>query len=174
MSEYVHAVVDKVSAMLEDVDEATSLAELKVLEGLIPEYPEVDVPAVRGSIEERRKVLQNYDVVEELRRLQAQLGQLRTAPLPHVKQKPPAMPNTRKYRLIKTDCFWTSKAQVHVLMEIIKSVCKVGEVVAEQEILDAVELNKELLNTRQDSSRVFLYYKGAGGFLEHGCLVQVY
>lgn len=162
-----------IKAMLEDVKEAATLAELAKLEALIPEYPAVDVPAVRGSIEERRIALSSFDPSIEVVRLLSQLQELknerRPAPLPKVQ-----MPNTRKYRLVKADCSWTKKPQVHVLMEIIKSVCNEGDVVSEETILEAVEANKELLNTQQPSERIFHYYKGTGGFIEHGNLVKEY
>jgi len=160
-------------AMLEDVREAETLAELTKLEELIPEYPDVDIPAVRGSIEERRAALSSFDPEKEMKKLLAQLeeikGGARPAPAPKL-----VLPNIRKYRLIKVDCSWTQKPQVHVLMEIIKSVVQVGEVVDEEVILEAVEANKASLNTRQPSERIFHYYKGAGGFLEHGNLEKVY
>lgn len=162
-----------IKAMLEDVSEAETLAELTKLEELIPEYPDVDVPAVRGSIEERRAALSNFDPMVEMQRLLGELQELRGEKRPEVVSRAP-MPNVRKYKLIKTDCSWTQKPQVHVLMEIIKSVVQVGEVVDEEVLLEAVEKNKAALNTRQTSDRIFHYYKGAGGFLEHGNLERVY
>lgn len=166
-------MTDLQKAMLEDVREAETLAELSKLEELIPEYPDVDIPAVRGSIEERREALSNFDHKKELVRLMGELqelkGESRPTPAPRV-----MLPNIRKYKLVKTDCSWTQKPQVHVLMEVMKSVVSVGEVVEEQALLDAVEANKHLLNTRQDSARVFNYYKSAGGFIEHGNLEKVY
>jgi len=160
-------------AMLEDVREASTLAELTALERLIPEYPNVDVPAVRGSIEERRAALSNFDPATEVGKLWAQLQELRgeQKPAPVVKV---ALPNIRKYRLLKTDCSWTQKPQVHVLMEIIKTVCQVGEVVDEEVILAAVEKHKEALQTRQPSDRIWHYYKGSGGFMEHGQIEKAY
>ncbi len=167
-------MTEKVKYMLEDVMEAETLAELTKLEELIPEYPEVDIPAIRGSIEERRQALSNFDPTQEMQRLLDQLQELRGEAVQVVAAPKLVLQNVRKYRLLKTDCSWTMKPQVHVLMEIIKTVVKVGEVVDEEVILEACEANKAALQTRQTSERIFHYYKGAGGFLEHGNLERAY
>lgn len=167
----------RIVGMLEDVAEAESTEELAVLERLVPEYPEVDIPAVRGSIEERKRTLDRIgaEVVssEAVRMLLRELQELQSRQQP-VRSMEPVRRATRKYRFIHDRLDWTDKRQVHVLMEIIKTVGKVGDVMDEADIEVAVRANAHLLETRQDPMRVFAYYKGAGGFLEHGNFEHAY
>ena len=163
--------------MLEDVREAQSSEELEVLTRLIPEYPEVDLPQVRGSIEERRAELDRYsrevvgtDVVQRLlKRLE-----ILKAQQPEPKQQVQVPRYSRKYKLVHDRLDWTNKPQVHALMQILKMRWKVGDVFEEDEALRLIEDHIDLLDTVQTAERLFAYYKGAGGFGEHGNFEKVY
>ena len=170
-------VRQRISGMLEDVAEAESTQELAILEHLIPDYPEVDIPSVRGSIEERRVTLDRVgkELVssETVQKLFAELSALKSMGQP-VLVEGSERKATRKYRFVHDRLDWTDKRQVHVLMCIIKTVGNVGDVLNEEDIVAAVRANAEALETRQDPARVFNYYKGAGGFLEHGNFERAY
>lgn len=170
-------MTDRVVGMLEDVLEAQSAEELDALVRLIPEYPDVDVSQVRGSIEERRAALDKYsqeivgsDVVQ---RLLQKLQELK-AQEPAAKPKVELPRLSRKYKLVHDRLDWTQKPQVHALMSIIKMRWTVGDVFEEEDLLALIQENIALLNTVQTAERVFAYYKGAGGFLEHGNFEKVF
>lgn len=76
----------------------------------------------------------------------------------------------KKYVLLKKDVAWSTKPQVHALMAIIGAHANEGDVLAEYDIVNMVEANKEVLNTRQPAKRIWDYYKGDHneGLMAHG------
>ncbi len=167
--------VERYKAMVDDVRECETLAELKALEDLGPEFNEVKMAA--AEIAEKRRWLESIDPNDRLRDLLGQLQDLRSRPLlpsPYgggaaVKRAP------RKYKLIKEDVGWSTKPQVHAVMAILKTVVKVGEVADEDQIVEAMEKHCETLQTRQPPRRIWDYYKGASaeGLLEHGNIEKI-
>lgn len=79
-----------------------------------------------------------------------------------VESKPPVhrVRGSRKYVLLKTDVGWSTKPQVHALMQILAAHVEVGQEVDEDDIVRMMEANEEVLHTRQGGKRIWDYYKG--------------
>lgn len=65
-----------------------------------------------------------------------------------------------KYVLLSTDVGWSTKPQVHALMQILGAHVKPGEVVGENDIVNMMVANEAVLATRQGGKRIWDYYKG--------------
>lgn len=165
---------ERLQAMVEDVRDCETLAELQALVDLGPEFDEVG--AAGREIAAKRKQLESVNPNDRLRELLSQLQTLKAQPaseeriqVAFVKRAP------RKYRLLKDDVGWSTKPQVHAVMRILRTIVKVGEVADEDQIVAAMEEHADLLNTRQPPRRIWDYYKGssAEGLLEHGNIDRV-
>ncbi len=166
--------IERYRAMVEDVRGCETLAELKALEDLGPEFEEAK--AAGKEIAAMRKVLESVDPKERLRDLLGQLQDLRSRPVADSPYGGAAIKRApRKYRLVKEDVGWSTKPQVHAVMSILKTVVKVGEVADEDQIIEAMEKHAEALCTRQPPRRIWDYYKGASaeGLLEHGNIERI-
>lgn len=82
---------------------------------------------------------------------------------------------SRKYRLLKTDVSWSTKPQVHAVMAIIAAHAAPGAVLDESDIVEMMEANVAVLNTRQGGKRIWDYYKGGHneGLLAHGNVEKI-
>jgi hypothetical protein len=166
---------ERKQATIEDIREADSIAELDAYQGLLDsgEYREVgDDEDVRMEVASRRIVLGRISPIDELRKLQQQLDRLQAAPTNEVRVSIPRAP--RKYRLLKREVEWSTTPQVHAIVRILAENWPVGEVVDEDRIVEAMVLNRDVLETRQEPRRVWDYWKnGTFGLLAHGNVEKV-
>jgi hypothetical protein len=160
---------ERLQATLEDISEVETRDEMFVYEELLKAEPNGDDPMICQAIEAKRKILDDPTVV--LMQYMVELAELQKeeAPQPKLSQTPVAKTG-RKYRLLNDDVNWSTTPQVHAIMVILKSIMKVGDIVDEAEIIEAMEKNKEVLNTRQPSVRIWKYYSGNSdkGLQTHG------
>jgi hypothetical protein len=159
----------------EEIAEVQSLSELKALwcfgQSNNNEYGDaVCVPHFKAAVAR----LRNTEEVpmDEVAELEAQIAALKAKlASPKVQAKPPVQPVVRglkKYRLLSDDVSWSTKPQVHSVMAILRAHVEVGGVLDEATIVEAMVANEAVLETRQGGERIWRYYKGANGLLEHG------
>lgn len=156
---------ERKQAIAEEICECESLAELKAL-----------VCDLEQSDENRIYV--DWQIVPlikcEVRKLRGVEAPTEFQPQPRLKYTRAPRGN-RQYRLLKTDVSWSTKAQVHAVMEILKAHVQVGEVVDEADIVQAMIANEHVLETRQGGKRIWDYYKGdhVEGLTAHGNLEKI-
>ena len=115
----------------------------------------------------------------KIQELEAQLAALKAQLEPAaVQPKPPVQPvirGSKRYRLLSTDVSWSTKPQVGAIVAILAAHAKVGDVLQEDHIIQMMEANVEVLQTRQGGKRVWKYYRGshAEGLEMHGNIEQV-
>ena len=168
-----------VVGITEEIAEVQSLNELKALwcfgqaEG--NEYGDAAcVPYFKGAVERLRKekpVEQVEDVQAKLTALLQQLEELKGV-------KPAAVPivrSGRKYRLLKVEAEWSTKPQVHAILQILGAHAKPGDVLDEADIVKMMVENEHVLQTRQGGKRIWDYYKGdhAEGLMAHGNVERI-
>jgi hypothetical protein len=70
---------------------------------------------------------------------------------------------------------WSTKPQVHAIARILEAHAKVGDVLDEAAIVEMMEANVKVLDTRQGGKRIWDYYKGnhAEGLTAHGNVEKV-
>ena len=105
----------------------------------------------------------------EVARLQAMLAP--TPPTPPVK----VVRGSKRYKLLSTDVSWSTKPQVGAIAAILAAHAKIGDVLQEEHIIQMMEANVGVLQTRQGGKRVWKYYRGnhAEGLEMHGNIVEV-
>lgn len=134
-----------------------ALTRLKVV---VPE----EVPAEQEKVEDGE--VNNAELIAKLAELQAEIERLTAAQV-----KPPVtVRSSKKYRLLKFDVSWTTKRQVHAIAAILEAHAKVGDVLDEVDIINMMEANVAVLETRQGGRKVWNYYKGNSddGLMAHG------
>lgn len=148
--------MQRLNAVREELCEVQSLAELKAIWCHWQcEYPDV-----------ARDVECNLMVRSTLFRLRIFGERIPEFEEPQAVEQPTQRPpvhrdrGSRKYVLLKTDVSWSTKAQVHALMEILAAHVEVGQEVDESDIVRMMEANEEVLQTRQGGKRIWDYYKG--------------
>lgn len=172
---------ETIQATIEDMTEVETNAELGEYQKLLDsEYYEVaQDDGVSSAIQAARErltapVLSKAETINELEGLMAQLALLRsTVPVPDVVEATERRTGSaKKYRLLKDAVTWSQKSQVHAVMAILNKVVKVGDVVSEDEIIDAMYEHQALLNTRQTPERIWNYFKGMSGdgLMAHGAI----
>lgn len=94
--------------------------------------------------------------------------------------KPPAPKRVvtrggRSYRLLKKDVAWSTKPQVHAIMQIVGAHMQEGEVRTEEEIVEMMVQNEAVLQTKQGGKRIWDYYKGEHneGLVAHGNMEKI-
>jgi hypothetical protein len=171
---------ERMEGIVEELAEVTSMGELKALwcfgqaEG--NEYGDAAcVPYFKGAVVRLRKekpVEQVEDVQAKLNALLQQLEELKGA------KKPAAVPivkSTRKYKLLKLEVEWSTKPQVHAIMDILGAHAKPGDVLDEGDIVKMMVENEHVLQTKQGGKRIWDYYKGdhAEGLMVHGNVERI-
>jgi len=107
------------------------------------------------------------EVSDKVRELEAQIAALtKSAPVKRAE---------RNYRLLSTDVRWSTKPQLLAIARILECTFKVGEVVPESVIVQAMEANEDLFATRQGGKRIWDYYKGSHneGLAAHGNVERI-
>jgi hypothetical protein len=134
-------------------------AALIRLKATVPE----ETPAEQEKVEDSE--VKNEELVRKLAELQAEVDRLKAA-----QGKPPVVVRSKKYRLLKFDVSWTTKRQVHAIAAILEAHAKVGDVLDEVDIINMMEANVAVLETRQGGRKVWNYYKGNSddGLMAHG------
>ncbi len=163
--------------LMDDIDEAESMAELEaLLDDVRKEYGELDDSDIVESITQSRARLAHATVPtvvasqnqmsDKLLELQQQLIHMQIAAQPKVA----VIRSTRSYKLLSFDVQWSTKPQVHAIMQILSGNFKLNDVVDEAVIVDAMEQNRHVLQTRQTGKKIWDYYKGEHpeGLLMHG------
>ena len=170
---------ERFDAIIEELSELNSMEELKALwcfgqvEG--NEYGDAAcVPYFKTAVARLRKekpVEQVEDVQAKLTALLQQLEELRGV-------RPAAVPivrSGRKYRLLKVEAEWSTKPQVHAILQILGAHAKPGDVLDEADIVKMMVENEHVLQTRQGGKRIWDYYKGdhAEGLMAHGNVERI-
>jgi len=164
---------ERLEAMAAEIGEITNLAELKALwcfgQSESNEYGDASiVPHFKAAVARLKD--QKEEPMTKIQELEAQLAALKAqlAPTPPVPCK--VVRGSKKYRLLKTDVSWSTKPQVAALMLILSAHVEVGGVLDESTIVEAMEANVGVLQTRQGGKRIWNYYKGshAEGLMMHG------
>jgi len=164
------------------VEDLSSVETVNELEAMLADEPEsysnhVEIEAAVQATRYRLALppaeLTPLQLLErQVAALQAQIAGMLGAAKPPVVQspQPPVKRASRKYVLRSFDVKWSTKPQVHAIASILEANFKVDEVVAEDEIVSAMEANVAVLDTRQGGKKVWNYYKGdsADGLLAHG------
>jgi len=164
--------------LMDDIDEAESMSELEaLLRDVESEYKDaLEDSDIQEALTHSRARLARATVPtvetgqnemsDRLVQLQQQLIAMQIAATPKVA----IVRSTRSYKLLSFDVKWSSKPQVHAIMQILSASFKVDDVVDEAIIVDAMEQNRHILQTRQTGKKIWDYYKGdhAEGLLMHG------
>lgn len=158
---------ERKQAIAEEIGECETMAELKALICDLEASDEnriyIDwqtVPLIKCEVRKLRMF-----PVEEMREVITQ-ERLRAARGPRLGSR---------YRLLKTEVGWSTKPQVHAVMEILKAHIEVGQEVDEEDIVRMMEANRDVLQTRQPPRRIWDYYKGdwSEGLMAHGNVEKV-
>ena len=70
---------------------------------------------------------------------------------------------------------WSTKPQVHAILQILGAHAKPGDVLDEADIVKMMVENEHVLQTRQGGKRIWDYYKGdhAEGLMAHGNVERI-
>jgi hypothetical protein len=158
----------------EEFAECETLQELNRLVELDPLYQHPEVMEEYKMATKRLSNAPAYEApnlemlaaVDELRK---QIEMLKA------KASPPVQRSSRKYKLLKLEVTWSTKAQVHAIMGIIGAHAKPGDILDEEDIVEMMERNVDVLATRQGGRKVWNYYKGDHnmGLVAHGNLEKL-
>jgi hypothetical protein len=87
----------------------------------------------------------------------------------------PARTKNIKWVIKSLDVSWSTTPQVHAIAAILAAHVKVGDVVADEDVVAMMEANEDVLATRQGGRKIWNYYKGGSdkGLLTHGNLEKV-
>ena len=167
---------ERINSIREELAEVESLNELKAIWcHWMAECPEVADDAVcmgklRAALPALRLTHKDHVKLNELMTTLAELRDRQP-------NKPPVQPAikraTKRYKLLSTDVKWSTKPQVHAVMNIISAHAKPGDVLDEDYIVKMMVENEHVLETTQGGERIWKYYKGANGLQEHGNIVEV-
>lgn len=168
-------VRERIRSVAEELREVESLPELKAIWcHWVSEAPAfADEPVAMSGVRQALRRLRSQprpeeptteQLPEEVIDLLKRLDQLEKGP------KPPIIRATRKYQLLKKEVDWSTKPQVHAVMQILTAHMAVGDIVDESDIVAMMVANEELLETKQGGKRIWDYYKGDHnqGLVAHG------
>ena len=176
---------ERMNGIVAEIGEIADLAELKALwcfgqsnnneyrdAQFVPNF-QAAVARLRNQVKEEIP-METMNLEAKVAELLAQVEALKTG----AAAKPPVQPavrGLRRYRLLKTDVSWSTKPQVLALMEILMAHAKVGDVLDESTIVEAMVANEAVLQTRQGGKRIWDYYKGdhAEGLMAHGNVERI-
>jgi hypothetical protein len=178
-------VEDRLDSIEEELEEVESFPELKAIWcHWQAEWPDVAndptcATLIKGAV--RRIKLSTpaqpeVSQVEQLEELLKQVQELRAnQPVAAPMAQPPVKRSSCKYELLKTDVTWSTIPQVHAIMHIISAHAKPGDVLEEADIIQMMEANVAVLQTRQGGEKIWKYYKGDHdrGLTAHGNLRKV-
>jgi hypothetical protein len=157
--------------ILEDIQECTTMSELKALVASSEEYYDAEfIPAIKEAVKRLRPLNAAVDApkveTSTVSEMEAKLAAMLTE-LEALKSgkpaatKPPVVKRAgRKYRLLSTDVSWSTKPQVQAIAAILGAYAKPGDVLDEEDIVGMMVANEAVLKTRQGGKRIWDYYKG--------------
>ena len=169
---------ERYNGIVEELVEVASMKELQALwcfgQVSNSEYGDASIaPHFKAAVARLKN--QKEEPMTKIQELEAQLAALKAqlAPAPPVPLK--VARGSKKYRLLKTDVSWSTKPQVSALMAILSAHVEVGGVLDESTIVEAMEANVGVLQTRQGGKRIWKYYRGrhAEGLEMHGNIEEV-
>lgn len=171
-------------SIVEELVEASSMEELKGIwcfgqaEG--NEYGDADcVPHFKTAVARLKNEAKAWTMTEEdekvEEKIQELLRQLESTKSLAAQPKPVeriVSRSSKKYRLLKLDVAWSTKPQVHAVMQILGANAKPGDVLDNDHIVQMMVENEHVLQTRQGGKRIWDYYKGdhENGLVAHGNL----
>ena len=176
---------ERMRAIAEEIGEVESLQELKALwafgqvnnneygdAACIPHFKDA-VARLRNQVKEEVP-METMNLEARIAELLAQVEALKGNP-PVQAPSQPIVRGSKRYRLLSTDVSWSTKSQVGAIAAILAAHAKVGDVLQEDHIIQMMEANVEVLQTRQGGKRVWKYYRGnhAEGLEMHGNIVEV-
>ncbi len=152
--------IERLNGIAEEIGECESLAELKTLWCMGGDYWDADFTKL-------------FKLMSHVLRDQTPVKEVKAAEV--VKPTRVARTNNNQYRLLKVEVGWSTKPQVHAVMQIIAAHAKVGDVLDEVKIVEMMVANEAVLQTRQGGKRIWDYYKGnhAEGLRMHGNVEKV-
>jgi hypothetical protein len=172
---------ERIKSIIEELAEVQTMAELKAVwcHWQAEHQDAANAPQITAALKEAVRRLRQVPVKEEkppqeeLAGLLSQLAALK-AKLPAA-SRPPVVRGTRSYRLLKKEVTWCDIPQVKAIMEIVGAHMEVGDVREESEIVQMLEANPQVLQTRQGARKIFDYYRGnhAKGLEAHGNIEKV-
>lgn len=74
----------------------------------------------------------------------------------------------RRYRLLNANVTWSDRRQVLMLALIMAKLVDGNGEFSEDDMLASIEANADVIGTRQPAKTLWNFYKGSGGFIEHG------
>ena len=164
---------DMLAAIAEEIGEVETMAELNALwcygQSANNEYGDAEcVPHFRAAAKRLRGKAEMFKETCDPTELA-----LNDWALPPKQVKRTA--SSRKYRLLKKEIEWSTKPQVHAIMEILAAHAEVGDVLDEEQIVGMMVANEAVLRTRQGGKRIWDYYKGdhAEGLVAHGNVERI-
>lgn len=182
---------DCITAIVEELAEVQTMEELKALwcfgqfennefaDAMFVDNFKVAVARLRAmrpaEIEVKENAMeQEVDLATKVAELMAQIEALKAG----AAAKPPVKPivrGSKRYRLLKVEVDWSTKPQVHALMQILGAHAKPGDVLDEADIIRMMVENEVVLQTRQGGKRIWDYYKGDHheGLVAHGNIQKV-
>jgi hypothetical protein len=184
----------RTDAIVEEIGEVADLRELKALwcfgqsedneygdARFVPNFKTAVARLRQAAPVEQKEIAVDTTTVgmtveERIADLVAQLAALRIGGAAKLPAKSSPTPRGgRKYVLLKTDVQWSTKPQVHALMDIIVAHANVGETMDEADIVAWCVANEHVLNTCQGGKRIWDYYKGdhVEGLVAHGNIKKV-
>ena len=178
-------VEDRLESIEEELEEVAELPELKAIWcHWQAEWPDVaNHPTCAVLIKQAVRrvklatpVQPEMSSKEQLKDLLKQIEELKASqPAAVAAAQPPVRRSTCKYELLKTDVTWSTIPQVHAIMHIISAHAKPGDVLDEADIIQMMEANVAVLQTRQGGEKIWKYYKGDHdrGLTAHGNLRKV-
>lgn len=148
--------------IVEEIAECETLAELNALHCMGGDYGDADFVAFFKTMAHN---LKGRAIEVEVKEVEVAVE----------KPKKVARTNNNSYRLLKVEVAWSTKPQVHALMQIIAAHAKVGDVIREEDIVKMAVANEAVLQTRQGGKRIWDYYKGnhAEGLTAHGNVEKI-
>ena len=181
-------------AIVEDINEAETAEEL---EALVENMEETEPAALKdmvvlGAVADKRdqfaataepepvsevavEEMSREDLLARIAELEARSKERTSVVGPKPKVERPKREVT--YRLLSEDVGWSTVPQVHAVMMILRMALglKVGDAFTNSAAVEAMELNREVLGTRQPGRKIWDYYKGRSneGLMTHGTIEKL-
>ncbi len=161
---------EKLEALGQELMEVETLPELKAMV-----CDMLATPECRCYAEDPQTVLWIKSTLQRLRWFAAVVEEVEEVAVQAPIQHEVIVRTGRKYKLLKTDVNWSTKPQVHAVMNILAAHLKIGDIIEEEQIVQMMVANENVLATRQGGKRIWDYYKGnnAEGLLAHGNVEKI-
>lgn len=154
---------------------ATMVSELREVET----STELEILVATNAETERGRKLMSHEFMQTL----LHEAQIRVSGLVYqAEPKAEAAPVVRSqprprsaavYRLVNAEVSWSERNQVLILGILIQQAASATGTFTDDDVIELIEVNRVVLKTRQPAKSLWNYYKGAGGFVEHGNIERI-